>query len=88
MEGGSSQVHQSVVGRLLLLPTGVTVEQVIDLVSYFWNGKNNRRSTTLSNVRLTSHTNAIMAANNGSKIINTLHQKFCRKKRANLWGLH
>lgn len=35
VEGGSTQVHQSVVGRLLLLPTGVAIEEVIDLIGYF-----------------------------------------------------
>lgn len=41
VECWSPQVHQSVVGCLLLFPTGVTIEQVIDLISYFWNDKHN-----------------------------------------------
>lgn len=44
VERGSTQVHQSVVGRLLLLPTGVAIEQVVDLIRYFWKGK---RSTII-----------------------------------------
>lgn len=35
VERRRSQVHQGVVGRLLLLPAGVAVEQVVDLVCYF-----------------------------------------------------
>lgn len=37
VEGGGAQVHQGVVGRLLLLPAGVAVKEVIDLIGYFWN---------------------------------------------------
>lgn len=36
MEGGRAQVHQRVVGRLLLLAAGVPVEEVVDLISYLW----------------------------------------------------
>lgn len=39
VQGGGAQVHQRVVGRLLLLAAGVTVEQVVDLVSYFCGDK-------------------------------------------------
>lgn len=39
VQRGSSQVHQRVVGRLLLFAAGVAIEQVIDLVSYFWSGE-------------------------------------------------
>lgn len=35
VERRRSQVHQSVVGCLLLLPTGVAIKQVVDLVGYF-----------------------------------------------------
>lgn len=37
VEGGGAQVHQGVVGRLLLLPAGVAIKEVIDLIGYFWN---------------------------------------------------
>lgn len=37
VEGGGAQVHQGVVGRLLLLPAGVAVKEVIDLIGDFWN---------------------------------------------------
>lgn len=35
-EHGSRDLHQRVVGRLLLLPAGVAVVEVVDLVSYLW----------------------------------------------------
>lgn len=35
VERWRSQIHQSVVGRLLLLPTGVAVKKVVDLIGYF-----------------------------------------------------
>lgn len=35
-EHGSGDLHQRVIGRLLLLPTGVAVVEVVDLVSYLW----------------------------------------------------
>lgn len=41
VQGGSAQVHQRVVGRLLLLAAGVTVEEVVDLVSDFWKSGQN-----------------------------------------------
>lgn len=44
----STQIHQSVVGRLLLLPTGVTVEQVVDLIRYFWKGKHTDNSESIT----------------------------------------
>lgn len=46
VEGGSAQVHQGVVGRLLLLAAGVTVEEVVDLISYFWKGRHGDPSVT------------------------------------------
>lgn len=46
MEGGSTQVHQGVVGRLLLLAAGVTVEEVVDLISYFWKCRHGHPSVT------------------------------------------
>lgn len=45
---GSTQVHQSVVCCLLLLSAGVAVEEVIDLISYFWKDKNNFNEHWLS----------------------------------------
>lgn len=36
VEAGGAQVQQSVVGCLLLLATRVAVEEVVDLVCYFW----------------------------------------------------
>lgn len=35
---GSGDLHQRVVGRLLLLPTGVAIVEVVDFVSYLWKG--------------------------------------------------
>lgn len=35
VQRGCTQVHQSVVRCLLLLPAGVAVEEVIDLIGYF-----------------------------------------------------
>lgn len=35
MKGGGAQVQKGVVGRLLLLPAGVAVEEIVDLVCYF-----------------------------------------------------
>lgn len=46
VEGGSAQVHQGVVGRLLLLAAGVTVEEVVDLISYFWKCRHGHPSVT------------------------------------------
>lgn len=37
-EHGSGDLHQRVIGRLLLLPTGVAVVEVVDFVSYLWKG--------------------------------------------------
>lgn len=36
VEAGGAQVQQSVVGCLLLLAAGVAIEEVVDLVCYFW----------------------------------------------------
>lgn len=36
VQAGGTQVQQSVVGCLLLLAAGVAVEEVVDLVCYFW----------------------------------------------------
>lgn len=36
VEAGGAQVQQSVVGCLLLLAARVAVEEVVDLVCYFW----------------------------------------------------
>lgn len=36
VQAGGAQVQQSVVGCLLLLATGVAIEEVVDLVCYFW----------------------------------------------------
>lgn len=33
-----AQVQQSVVGCLLLLAAGVAIEEIVDLVCYFWVG--------------------------------------------------
>lgn len=41
-EHGSGDLHQGVIGRLLLLPTGVAVVEVVDFVSYFWKGSGGR----------------------------------------------
>lgn len=35
VQGGGAQVQEGVVGRLLLLPAGVAVEEIVDLVRYF-----------------------------------------------------
>lgn len=35
VKGGGAQVQESVVGRLLLLPAGVAIEEIVDLVCYF-----------------------------------------------------
>lgn len=45
VQRGGAQVHQSVVGRLLLLPAGVAVEQVVDLIGDLCRDENNRMST-------------------------------------------
>lgn len=37
-EHGSRDLHQCVVGCLLLLPTGVAIVEVVDFVSYLWKG--------------------------------------------------
>lgn len=37
-EHGSRDLHQRVIGCLLLLPTGVAVVEVVDFVSYLWKG--------------------------------------------------
>lgn len=36
VQAGGTQVQQSVVGCLLLLATGVAIEEIVDLVCYFW----------------------------------------------------
>lgn len=36
VQAGGTQVQQSVVSCLLLLTAGVAVEEVVDLVCYFW----------------------------------------------------
>ena len=41
-EHGSGDLHQRVIGRLLLLPTGVAVVEVVDFVSYLWKGSGDR----------------------------------------------
>lgn len=41
-EHGSGDLHQRVIGRLLLLPTGVAVVEVVDFVSYLWKGSRDR----------------------------------------------
>lgn len=37
-EHGSGDLHQRVIGCLLLLPTGVAVVEIVDFVSYLWKG--------------------------------------------------
>ena len=34
MESGGAQIQECVVGGLLLLPTGVAIEEIVDLVCY------------------------------------------------------
>ena len=36
MESGGAQIQKRVVGRLLLLPAGIAIEEIVDLVCYFW----------------------------------------------------
>lgn len=38
VQAGGAQVQQGVVGCLLLLATGVAIEEVVDLVGNFWAG--------------------------------------------------
>ena len=35
MESWGAQIQKRVVGRLLLLPTGIAIEEIVDLVCYF-----------------------------------------------------
>lgn len=35
VKGGGAQVQEGVIGRLLLLPAGVAIEEIVDLVGYF-----------------------------------------------------
>lgn len=35
MQSGGTQIQKGVVGSLLLLATGVAIEEVVDLVCYF-----------------------------------------------------
>lgn len=35
VKGGGAQVQEGVVGRLLFLPAGVAIEEIVDLVCYF-----------------------------------------------------
>jgi len=39
MESGGAQIQKRVVGCLLLLPTGIAIEEIVDLVCYFWQGE-------------------------------------------------
>ena len=39
MESWGAQIQKRVVGRLLLLPTGIAIEEIVDLVCYFWQGE-------------------------------------------------
>lgn len=39
MQSRGTQIQKGVVGSLLLLSTGVAVEEIVDLVCYFWGGK-------------------------------------------------
>lgn len=52
VQGGGAQVHQSVVGRLLLLPAGVAVEQVVDLIGDLCGGRKQIGSQRVSNSSL------------------------------------
>lgn len=39
VQGGGTQIQKGVVSRLLLLPTCVAIEEIVDLVRYFWGGQ-------------------------------------------------
>lgn len=39
MQSGGTQIQKGVVGSLLLLAAGVAIEEIVDLVCYFWEGK-------------------------------------------------